>query len=93
MLCIHRLPSYSAPEVFQVRPVLPYLLLLTAGGRSVPGMGLTTSEAFHHNSTTASLCSPAWQVGEREAASLCSPLDAYLQHCSAHAVLQGATLH
>jgi hypothetical protein len=34
-----------------------------AGGRSVPGMGLTTSEAFHHNSTTASLSSPAWQVG------------------------------
>lgn len=25
-------------------------------------MGLTTSEAFQHNSTTASLCSPAWQV-------------------------------
>ncbi|KAL4423217.1 hypothetical protein ABPG77_000009 [Micractinium sp. CCAP 211/92] len=31
-----------------------------AGGRNVPGMA--TAEASHHNSTTASLCSPAWQL-------------------------------
>ncbi|PSC73504.1 telomerase reverse transcriptase [Micractinium conductrix] len=31
-----------------------------AGARSVPGM--TTAEALHHNSTTATLCSPAWQL-------------------------------
>ncbi|KAL4860163.1 Telomerase reverse transcriptase [Chlorella vulgaris] len=30
------------------------------GARSVPGMA--TAESFHYNSTTASLCSPAWQL-------------------------------
>lgn len=40
-----------------------------AGGRNV--LGMATAEASHHNSTTASLCSPAWQVAGL----------AHAQHC------------
>lgn len=56
-----RLPSAADTLLMPHTDVRAFCCASAAGGRSVPGMA--TAESFCHNSTTASLCSPAWQVG------------------------------